>query len=127
MWGGGPGGRVTSFRRLSYVRGGQVNAAGMNLDGLPLSVEGCDRRLGRLAGLVIDVADRRVRYLVVASSETGREHLLPLDSTSIDPQRGLVAHLSGNTLAACEPFDASAFAEYDDEAMMSLMFGAPAA
>ena len=112
---------------MSYVKGGQVNAAGMNLDRLPLSAEGCDRRLGQLAGLVIDVADRRVRYLVVASSETGREHLLPLDSTSIDPQRGLVARVTDDTLSAYEPFEASAFAEYDDEAIMSLMFGAPAA
>lgn len=112
---------------MSYVSGVRVKVAGFSLDRLPLSAEGRDRPLGAIDGLVIDLSHRRVQYFVVASSDTGRKHLLPLGATSIDRVRGTLARMNEDALENCEPFDASAFAQYDDEAMIALMFGDTAA
>lgn len=115
---------VTSSRQLSYVKGDHVKAGGINLKGLPLAVDGADRPVGELDGLVIDLSRRSVEYLVVSTSGNPRKHLLPLDATSIDAQQR-VLRVRPENIGEWQPFDASAFAHYDDEAMMSLMFGIP--
>ena len=118
---------MTGFRRLRYVEGDQVKAAGIKLNGLPLALEGEEKPIGELEGLVIDLATRRVRFLVVAAAGTGRKHLLPLDATSLDASGRSLERVSAEDIETWEPFDASAFARYDDDAMMSLLFGQSAA
>jgi hypothetical protein len=118
---------VKPFRRLRYVKGEQVKAGGIDLNGLPLAVEGEDSPVGEFDGLVIDLATARVKYLVVAASDSDRKHLLPLDATSLDARGHMLERVSSEDLAAWKPFDASAFERYDDDAMMSLLFGRSAA
>lgn len=114
-------------RRLRYVKAEQVHAGGMSLEGLPLAVEGKQEPIGALDGLLIDLADRRVRYLVVETGATRRRHVLPLDATAVDLQEGTLERVSSNGADGWEPFDPSTIEHYDDDAMVALMFGAPAA
>jgi hypothetical protein len=109
------------------VKADQVKAAGLNLDGLPVAVEGKREPVGELDGLLIDLSERRVRYLVVEASHTHRRHLLPLDATALDVREGHLERVSADDAAEWPVFDPSAVQQYDDDAMMSLMFGSPAA
>lgn len=104
------------------MKGDQVKAGGLNLHNLPLAIAGREKPIGELDGLVIDLATRRVSYLVVRHAETRRKHLLPLDATTVDLREHTLERLSSEDLRQCEPFDPSAFARYDDEALMALMF-----
>jgi hypothetical protein len=118
---------MTGFRRLRYVKADQVNAGGISLNGLPLALEGAPHPVGQLDGLVIDLSDRRVRYLVVEALRTRRKHLLPLDATAVDLREQMLERVSSEHSGEWQPFDPSAFQRYDDDAMMALMFGHSAA
>jgi hypothetical protein len=112
---------------VGYVKGEQVKAGGMNLQGAPLAIQGSERPIGELDGLVIDLATRRVSYLVVRNAETQKKHLLPLDATAVDLHEHTLERVGSEDLRQCEPFDPAAFARYDDEALMSLLFDHTAA
>ena len=118
---------MTSSRRLRYVNAAQVNAGGINLEGLPLAVEGEQNPVGEVKGLVIDLSERRVRYLVVQPLRSRRRHLLPLDATAVDLRERTLERVSPEDINRCARFDPSEFDRYDDDAMMALMFGYSAA
>lgn len=117
---------VKNLRRLRYISGNQVEAGGVKLQRLPLAAEG-DEPMGELEGVLVDLADRRVRYLVVQATDTGRKCLLPIDGTCVHPSSRALERVSAENLDACEPFDASAVQCVDDDAIMSLLFDRSAA
>ena len=112
---------------LRYIRSDQVVAGGVALQGLPLASADRERPIGELDGLVIDLAERRVRYLVVKDATTRGKHLLPLDATSLNQAEQALERVSSDDEHTWEPFDPGAFKTYDDEAMRALLFGPTAA
>lgn len=105
---------------LRYVKCDCVKAEGIDLSSIPIRVAGDSRALGELDGVVIDLAQRRACYLVVATPK-GARRLVPLDVTQIHTSGVLVT--SAQDVEASKPFEPSEFGRYDDDAMMSLLFG----
>lgn len=104
----------------------QVKAAnGVELRRAPLSLEGEPRPIGELDGLLIDLGERRVRYLVVQTPAGKR--LLPPDQTCVNPTTRTLLLLQRPEPDVWEPFNPSDVEDYDDEAVMSLLFGPTAA
>jgi hypothetical protein len=108
------------------VASAQVKAAnGVELRRAPLSLEGEPRPIGELDGLLIDLGERRVRYFVV-QTPAGKRLLTP-DRTCVNPHTRTLNLLERPKADDWEPFDASEVGEYDDEAVMALLFGSTAA
>jgi hypothetical protein len=78
--------------------------------------------IGKLDGLLIDVAARQVHYLVVEAVPGGRRQLLPLDATCLDMHGPMLARV-GSDPHPWDSFDPSRFPPYDDTAVLSLLFG----
>lgn len=125
-WNENRGAGVKGVRRFHYVNGDRVKVGSIDLLGLPLAAQGEHEPIGRLDGLLIDVVARRVHYLVVRVAATGRRALLPLDATSIDARGRMLTRVSSD-IYPYDAFDASAFPRYDDDAVISLLFGQPSA
>lgn len=94
---------------LTYVPASAVQTTLVEFARLP--VETPDRtRMGELAGLVVDLARQRLRYLVVESSPTaGRaRRLVPFTAATIDRARGAL-RLESISALSCAEFDPDAF------------------
>jgi hypothetical protein len=67
-----------------------------------------DWKIGRLDGVIIDPAERRLRYLVVDNDRLApHRYLVPLDATQLDVEhRALYVHAD---LTSCEEFDERRF------------------
>lgn len=118
---------MTSFKTLRFVPGNRVEAAGIALQQLPLSIDGEPQPVGKIDGVIIDLPTRRVSHLVVKANDTGRKCLVPLDSTCLDPVSGGLARIGGENENLGESFDASKVGSLDDDAIVSLLFGKTAA
>jgi hypothetical protein len=102
--------------RLRYVPAGAVDSALVNFMQLP--VETSDRRpLGRIAGLVIDLVARRLRYLVIETSRwAGRASwLVPFSTATIDADRRALRLLADPSLDKCAKFDPRGIRELSPE------------
>jgi hypothetical protein len=85
-----------------------------------------DHKLGRLDGIIIDPADRRVRFLVVDEGGFFRRHrfLLPLTSTQVDIDRpALRVDVERNALDGCADFDRDAYPDFGDDQLLTAIFG----
>ena len=74
-----------------------------------------DGKIGRLDGIVIDLAERRVRYLVVDNERYVNHHryLVPIGATRVDVERqALCVETDGNGLMHCAEFDLDAFRSF---------------
>lgn len=118
---------MTSFKTLRFVPGNRVEAAGIALQRLPLSVDGEEQPVGEIDGVIIDLPARRVSHLVVKANATGRQCLVPLDGTCLDPSSRGLARIGGENESLGESFDASNVGSFDDDAVVSLLFGKTAA
>lgn len=118
---------MTSFNRLRFVPGNRVEAGGVAFQRLPLSIDGEQQPVGEIDGVIIDLRTRRVSHLVVKENDTGRKCLVPLDSTCLDPASRGLARIGGETENLGESFDASNVGSFDDDAVVSLLFGKTAA
>ncbi len=110
--------------RLRYVKSDDLKADGTDLRSIPITVKGESRLLGELDGIVIDVKKRRVCHLVV-ETRNGERLAVPLDDTRLNRDGVLVT--SAADVEAAKKFEPSAYGEYDEDAVMSLLFGSPAA
>jgi hypothetical protein len=89
------------FADMQYVPAGMLRGAELNFTGLAVETE-AHRSLGMLAGVLIDPAARRLRYLVVDSSRwLGHVwRLVPFSATVIDAERGAL-RVDEASLASC--------------------------
>jgi hypothetical protein len=97
------------------------------LQHLPLAAEGEQEPLGEVQGVIIDISTRRVRYFVVEAHTTGQKCLVSLDATCVDKASGALERVGGELDESHEPFDASRVGRFDDDAVLSLLFGRHAA
>ena len=113
---------------LRYVDASRVDSPLGDL--ASLDVRGADdQRIGRVAGVLIDPAQRRLRFFVVASGRSsGRSYLLPTDSPArMDPERNLLRlDLDQEDLAQCPEFTRANTPDMSDDDMIAAMFARPA-
>ena len=113
---------------LRYVDASRVNSPLGDL--AALDVRGADdQRIGRVTGVLIDPAQRRLRFFVVASGRfSGRKYLLPTDSQAcVDPERNLLRlDLDQEDLARYPEFSRSSTPDMSDDDMIAAMFARPA-
>lgn len=89
-----------------------------------------DNALGKLDGVVINPAERRVVYFVVRSSSWrgGRRFLVPADVLlHMDADRTLTVHVRRDELSRCEEFDKRKVREFSDDDVVTAMFARSAA
>ena len=82
------------------------------------------RRVGRLDGIIIDPAERLVRYLVVDDSGFFKHHryLLPLAPTRVDTKRpALRVDVDRADLTWCEDFDPASFPRFSDDDLLAAL------
>jgi sporulation protein YlmC with PRC-barrel domain len=110
--------------RLRYLNATRLEGPVPRFDRLVvLNSEG--RRVGRLDGIIIDPAQRRVRYLVVDDSGFFKHHryLLPLAPTRVDTERpALRVDIDSADLTRCEDFDPAAFPRFSDDDLLVALF-----
>jgi hypothetical protein len=97
--------RTAESAKLCYLDATQISGPLKDFD----EVEVRHRQhgaIGRLDGIVIDPAERRVRYLVVDDERfLRRRYLIPLDAAQVDVEhRAVWVDADRATLAGCEEF-----------------------
>ena len=110
--------------RLCYLDAAHVEGPLPNFDGVEVRNRD-DRTIGRLDGIIIDPAERRVHYLVVDDGGLLRHHryLLPLPPTRVDAERpALRVDVERADLRGCEEFDDHAFRSFSDDDLLSALF-----
>jgi hypothetical protein len=111
--------------RLCYLDAGKVQSPVGHLSGLTLQSD-CDEALGTLEGVVIDPAERRIRYFVVRRTGwlRSRRFLLPADRPAqiIDEPRTLRLKIAPDELAGYEDFDTQSMRAFSDEDVVTAMF-----
>jgi hypothetical protein len=113
--------------QLCYLDAGKVRCgASGDLEGLKLSSE-TDEALGTLDGVVIDPAERRVRYFVVHRRGwfKSRRYLVPADCPAqiASDRRTLRLPVDRDKLTTCEEFDAASIPPYSDQHLLTALFG----
>ena len=116
--------QLPATSELSYLDASKVTSPAGVLSELDvLSAEG--RRLGRIEGVVIDAAARRVRYFFVRSSGwfRRRRYLVQADqSGQIEGQRKVLRLLVDLRNEAVHGLDAAALRRFSDDDLLAAMF-----
>lgn len=92
------------------------------------SLEVCgidDQKLGRVAGVLIDPTQRRLRFYVVSAAPSpDRTYLLSTDSPAcVDPERNLLRfEMEAEDLAQCPEFRRSSTPDMSDDDMVDALF-----
>jgi PRC-barrel domain protein len=111
---------------LCYLEAGKVQGRLGDLEGMTLSSD-TDEALGTLDGVVIDPAERRLRYFVVQRRGwlRSRRYLVPADQPAqiSDDSRTLRVPVHPAQLAACEEFDGESIPEFSDDHLITALFG----
>jgi hypothetical protein len=110
--------------RLCYLAAASVQGPFSTCDGVEVWNDD-DGMIGRLDGIVLDPASRRVRYLVVAARTMFRRlrYLLPFPDTRVDVQRrSFHVDARRSELARCELFDPKAFHPFSDDDLIAMLF-----
>ncbi len=109
--------------RLCYLQSNQLLGPLKTFDHLEVK-DRDDENLGRLDGIVIDAAARRMRYLVVQQGFLHRRrYLVPLSPTSLDRDNNVLRmDVDQGEMSACERFDPETYARYSDEDLLAAMF-----
>lgn len=83
-----------------------------------------DQNIGRVAGVLIDPAERRLRFFVVASRGSSRRYLLPTDQPArMDPERKLLqVDVDPEDLPQYQEFSRSTTADMSDDDMLTALF-----
>lgn len=115
----------TSQPKLCYLRAGNVLSPAGRLQGVTLESY-TDEPLGTLDGVVIDPAERRLRYLVVQRRGWLRRGrcLLPIAGTmQMDREHGtLRVEVEPAQLDECPGFDPASIPEFSDDDVLTAMF-----
>ena len=117
--------------QLCYLDAGKVRCgASGDLEGLKLSSD-TDQAWGTLDGVVIDPAERRLRYFVVHRRGwfKSRRYLVPADCPAQIASDGRTLRLpvDPDKLANCAEFDVASIPAYSDEHLLTAIFGRSAA
>jgi hypothetical protein len=99
---------------LCYLEATQIEGPLEAFNGVEVR-DRSDGKIGRFDGIVIDPAERRVRYLVVDNERflTHQRYLLPLDATHVDIEhKTLCVDADQRDLTFYEEFDAHAFRSF---------------
>jgi hypothetical protein len=118
---------LAESRRLCYLSATHVEGPLPTFDRVEVRSRE-NRRIGRLDGIIIDPAERQVRYLVVdaATFFTHHRYVLPLASTQIDAERpSLRVDFNRDDLTDVDEFDAAAFPTFSDEDLITALFARP--
>lgn len=86
-----------------------------------------NRKLGRLAGALIDPLRRRVRYLIIESRDWLRTHryAIPLETTRFDRDRhALLVDIDANAL---QEIRVDTFKRFSDDDLIAALFSPAAA
>jgi hypothetical protein len=113
---------VLDSQRLCFVDADHVESSSRDLTGFDV-VTAAGRKLGEFVGLIVDPAERLIRYLVVHRSSLfgGRRLLVPMSSVRVDADhRRLRVELESG--AQCPDFKAGAFPAFSDEDLLSVLF-----
>lgn len=114
---------------MCYLRASQVQGPVGDLSGIRLRTAD-NRAIGKLDGIVINPAERRVVYFVVQMSGMLRTHrfLVPVEAVlCIEADRTLTLGVRREELSGCEEFDNRKVREFSDDDAVTAMFARPAA
>jgi hypothetical protein len=110
--------------RLRYIEASKVETPGGLLDQLDV-LNQADSNVGRIEGIVVDPAERQVRYFVVKSRRTfrARHYLLPLAPATIDAEnKALHFDVQADDLAELIDGPAKAFPPFTDDDLITAIF-----
>jgi sporulation protein YlmC with PRC-barrel domain len=110
--------------KLCYLSASRIEGPLPSFDGLAVR-SGEGRKIGRLDGIIINPAERRVRYLVVDAAKRFRHHryLVPLEATTVDAERReLRVDIDRADLAQVEELDDHEFSTFSDEDLKATPF-----
>jgi len=112
---------------LCYLRADQIRGPLPTFDHLEVKNRE-DVKLGRLDGIIIDAAERRMEYFVVEQGFLNhRRYLLPLQPTQVDTEaNALRMDLDGGDLESCARFNPGLFRRYSGYDHLAAMFHQPA-
>jgi len=112
---------------LCYLRADQIRGPLPTFDHLEVKNRE-DVKLGRLDGIIIDAAERRMEYFVVEQGFLNhRRYLLPLQLTQVDTEtNALRMDVDGGDLESCARFNPGAFRRYSGYDHLAAMFHQPA-
>jgi len=110
--------------RLRYIDGSKVQTPGGLLDQLDVLNQE-DSNVGRVEGIVVDPAERQVRYFVFKSRRPfrSRHYLLPLGPATIDAENKAL-HVDAQTDDLDELIDGPAkrFPPFTDDDLLTALF-----
>ena len=109
--------------RLCYLEAAQIRGPVANFDHVGLK-DRDDHDIGRLDGIIIDAAARRMQYFVVEQGFLRRRrYLLPIVQTEVDTADNVLRMDVGrDDLSDCTPFDPESYRRYSDEDLLAGMF-----
>ena len=110
---------------LSYLDASRVDSPAGDLSAFSLE-DNCGHTIGRVDGVVIDAAQWRVRFFVVAP-EGGerRRYLLPTEMAAlqVDHERNaLKTQTAAEDLVRCAQFRTAPVRDYSDEDLLAALF-----
>jgi hypothetical protein len=109
--------------RLCYLEAAQIRGPVDSFDHLELK-DRHNEGMGRLDGIIIDAAARRMQYFVVEQGVLHRRrYLLPLCPTAIDTEEHVLRmDMDKTDLSACARFNPASFRKYSDEDLLAALF-----
>lgn len=109
--------------RLRYISAAKVKTpVGELLDQIDV-LDSEDSSVGKLQGIVVDPAERQVRYFVVKSDHPARHYLLPLVPATIDSEhRALHVDVQADDLDELDDAPARTFPDFSDEDLITALF-----
>jgi hypothetical protein len=84
-----------------------------------------DEKIGNVEGVLVDPAERRLRFFVIQSPGwfRKRRYLLPTEwPAQVDAAGRLRVDVDSDTLACCEEFERASVPEYGDEDLLNALF-----
>jgi PRC-barrel domain protein len=112
---------------LCYLSADQIRGPLPTFDHLEV-MDREDIKLGRLDGIIIDAAERRMEFFVVEQGFLNhRRYLLPLRLTQVDTEtHALRMDVGGGDLESCARFNPGAFRRYSGYDHLAAMYHDPA-
>ena len=114
----------TGQAHLRYISASRVETPGGSLDELDV-LNNDESNVGRVEGIVVDPAERQVRYFVLKSRRPfrARHYLMPLAPATIDAEHKTL-HVDVETDDLDELVDgpANAFPEFSDDDLITALF-----
>ena len=109
--------------RLRYISAEKVKTpVGEFLDQIDV-LDNEDSSVGKLEGIVVDPAERQVRYFVVKSERPHRHFLLPLVPATIDAEhKAMHVDARQDDLDELDDGPADAFPAFSDDDLLTALF-----